>query len=124
MKKPLVSSVVAYVWTCLVVIGSSIPGGSTPSISAFDVPHFDKLVHFIMYFGIVFLWSAKNDQVGKNDLVKIFLGSICLGILMEVLQNSVFVDRSFEFLDIIANIMGSIMGLIIFYKFFKKPKIC
>ncbi len=40
------------------------------------------------------------------------------GILMEFLQSSKIINRDFDIADIIANIIGSILG-IVFFKFYK-----
>ena len=48
----------------------------------------------------------------------VFLACTIYGILMEGMQYAFFPGRYFEVLDIIANIIGAIIGLIFFQKFF------
>jgi VanZ family protein len=43
--------------------------------------------------------------------------SIFFGVLMEIFQLYLFNGRSFELYDILANIIGSIIGVILFQKF-------
>ena len=56
-----------------------------------------------------------------NNNRNIALGiSIIYGIGMEVVQYTFFPGRFFEIPDIIANIIGSILGLYLFKRFFNK----
>jgi len=118
------AKIAASLWTILVIVASSVPGSNTPRVSILGLEHLDKVVHWIMYGGVVLLWSIALSKAKAREIAFVFVASICLGVSMEILQNNVFVERSFEILDIIANIMGSISGLVLYYKIFKKPKIC
>ena len=51
--------------------------------------------------------------------MEFFLIAALFGIIVEVLQYFLNWGRSFDILDIITNISGSIIGVIIFNRFFK-----
>jgi VanZ family protein len=52
----------------------------------------------------------------NNSQKKILFFSVSFGVLMEICQLYLFNGRSFELFDIIANIIGSVVGLILFKK--------
>ena len=78
----------------------------------------DKLGHFTVY-GILsasILWGIhKNggELSGKNVALAILFSSV-FGICMELMQYFFFPGRYFEYLDIIANIIGAICGFALF----------
>lgn len=59
----------------------------------------------------------------KSAIVYSFLFGVVVGIVLEILQDTTFSGRSFEYLDIIANISGSILGILLFNKLLNQ-KLC
>jgi len=116
----VIRKIAAIFWTTMVIIGSSISGGKVNKLSPLTFEGADKIMHFVAYMGMVLLWSLVLKETGKRigGARLSFYASIALGILLECGQSLVFDNRSFEIMDIIANIMGSIIGLILFYKLF------
>jgi len=90
-----------------------MPSSDVPSI---DIEHLDKVVHIGMYavFSILIFGYAIKER--KTDRLKwmvvCFLLASGYGLLMEILQHYYFKSRSFEFYDIISNIIGSLIGVI------------
>lgn len=112
---------VAAAWTIILIVATLLPKEVVTRSNFFDIPHFDKVSHLCSYALLVFLWAiALNEKTSKVKSARIaFYGAICLGVLLEILQWQLNVGRHFEILDIIANIIGSIIGLIAFYKIIK-----
>ena len=112
---------VAAVWTLILIAGTLLPKGVVSQNNWLDIPHLDKISHFAAYGLLVFLWSiALVEKTTKIKAARIsFYSSIALGIVLEILQWLLNVGRHFEILDIIANIIGAIIGLVAFYKIFK-----
>jgi VanZ family protein len=69
----------------------------------------DKLVHFLIYF-IMFLLINRWKPV-----YKVFNFSFCVlyGLMMELAQHYFITGRYFELWDLIANISGVFVGLVI-----------
>ncbi len=113
--------IIAAGWTIILILGTLLPKGVVSQNNWLDIPHLDKLSHFFAYALLVFLWSiALVLKTTKIKAARVaFYGAIFLGVLLEILQWQLNVGRHFEILDIIANIIGSIIGLIAFYKIFK-----
>ena len=111
-------------WMMFVTFSSlhSFEGVHTPR---FNIPHLDKIVHFTFYFvayvlGVFFLRERSHGALSLKKSVWIILFStIAFGILMEVLQYTMTDNRMGDYLDAIANTLGSLCGAmaikIIFY---------
>lgn len=94
------------------------------------IPHFDKIVHFLMYSTLTFtfLWenfTRHHYHVITNRVFSIIIIVIAVGIIMELLQKYLTNYRSGDIKDEIANTTGLICGWIGFnlsrnMKFFKK----
>jgi len=112
---------VAAGWTIILIVGTLLPKEAVSQNNWLDIPHFDKVSHLFAYALLVFLWSITLEiKTSKVKAARIsFYGAIFLGVLLEILQWQLNFGRHFEILDIIANIIGSIIGLIAFYKIIK-----
>lgn len=112
---------VAASWTIILIAATLVPKGVVAQSNFLNIPHFDKVSHLCAYALLVFLWSiALIEKTSKIKAARIsFYSAIFLGMLLEILQWQLNVGRHFEILDIIANIIGSIIGLVAFYKIFK-----
>ena len=87
------------------------PGISRPR--GFDIPYGDKVVHFVLFF-ILYYLSAKAISFTQSKISKWGLFTIiALYALITECVQLVLEDRSFEFFDIIANITGALIALIL-----------
>lgn len=108
-------------WTIILIVGTLLPKEAVSQNNWLNIPHLDKASHLFAYALLVFLWSITLvEKTAKIKAARIaFYGAIFLGVLLEILQWQLNMGRHFEILDIIANIIGSIIGLTAFYKIFK-----
>jgi VanZ family protein len=80
-----------------------------------DIPHLDKIVHFLMYAGLMFIIIFENR---KSITVNLQLFTIALvpflyGILMEILQLTITSGRSASIYDVIFNSAGIITSALL-----------
>lgn len=94
----------AVVWTVAIVAACSVPGQSLPPAPFFS---FDKVVHLAMFAPLAFLWRR---AVGPRDLA-ILLGSTVLAVAIEFWQQLPFIGRSGEVADVVADVIGALLGL-------------
>jgi len=115
---------VAIAWTLLILVGCFAPAKAFPEV---DVPFADKWVHFIMFGGFTFFWLCSNPSLEPIHLFRIFLVSVLFGASIELLQGLLsFLGRSMEFMDAVADAVGGLIGVGIFYFLailFKKKQI-
>lgn len=117
------SFIKAIIWAILIFIGSSISGNSLNEIKFINIPGVDKIIHFIWYFVLtLFVLAGTVKWLGKVKFILYFIiVCICVGYgaLMEYLQGTVFVARSMDIFDFIANSIGVLNGAILFSSFYK-----
>lgn len=91
-----------------------MPGDKMPEV---DLEFSDKVVHVIMYLGLTGLIVGYGRLKTKYSSLKVVLFAVIfasmLGWLIEILQEHVFSNRSFDVYDIMSNIIGSLLGAII-----------
>lgn len=100
----------AFVFTAITIALTLLPSESMPDQGLWDIPFGDKLGHLIAYTSLGFSWHliAMDD---KMSMVKVVLALLTLGIILEMGQFYFLVGRYFEMYDIIANIIGAIVGV-------------
>ena len=129
MGKNLIYKVLFISWMMFVTF-FSLFSFSDLDTSRFDIPHMDKAVHFTFYFVMVllaFLTSIKKE-LQVNGMLKllwyIVLFAIVYGIIIEVIQHVATDNRHGDPLDVLANSIGAIVGmLVIRFLFFRKPSL-
>lgn len=104
----------------------------SPSNKVPDIPRFygsDKVVHLGMFIGMAFLWDRvirqridKKSEDSNKIYTKYLVLWIFIAILTEYLQRLV-PGRSFDYFDILTNIIGVIIGTGIFIYFNKRGSI-
>ena len=82
-------------------------------IQILNIPHFDKIAHFCMYFILMVLIILENR---KASIIKLSLFTMALfpffyGILMEFLQATFTTTRTASLYDVIFNTLGIIMSV-------------
>lgn len=111
----------AILWVVLITFLSLVSSRNLQKFTV-DIVSFDKLAHLIIYAVLSFFiaWGIKKSLMRKKLSLKllamIFLFTSIYGIGIEVLQKSISTGRHFEYYDIIANIIGSFIGLLFFIR--------
>ncbi|MCY1636244.1 VanZ family protein [Marinifilum sp. D737] len=113
------------IWAIIIFILCSIPGNDLPKTSAIHIPHFDKLVHFGMFFIMgIFLMAELSFQtkLKKSQILLITIILVAVyGGTIEYLQQNYFTNRSGDYIDLAADILGGIMAILL-YPWIKKQK--
>jgi VanZ family protein len=99
-------------WTLAVQILLVIPGKNLPKAPV-DL-NIDKLIHFILFAGMAWLWcrylmAKKGVTHLKKKFFYIMLAVLANGIMMEFVQKFI-PNRSFDIIDIVADSLGGIFG--------------
>jgi len=97
-----------------------MPGENFPKIE-FNLFELDKLIHFIFYFILVVLMNIgfrlKKSEPFYRSIVWIIVVGIFTGWSIEYLQGNFITNRFFDYSDIIANSVGTIVGMLIYVKY-------
>jgi hypothetical protein len=119
IKKMAARKWVPVSWTLLTILLLCIPGSAFPGGGLFHIPHFDKVVHILLFGGVVWWWVLYFDSLQHNALVPfsktvvLVCLTIALGITLEFVQLNFIPNRSFDIGDIYANAAGSILAAIL-----------
>ena len=100
--------VIALAWTILILVSCFTPAKDLPDV---DVPFVDKWAHLV-FFGLFSLlwWCGFPGGANRRGLWIVLTGS-ALGGLIELFQGwLVFLGRSMELLDWVADTLGSLLG--------------
>ncbi len=115
----MIKKSILILYLAIITTLSIIPSSDMSSIKLFK--HSDKVAHICMYAGLSFLllWLW-NKQTNKSKYLTILLIIFGWGLLMEIIQGTSHLGRSFDMLDIIANILGFLPGLLVWEIIIKK----
>lgn len=108
------------IWGLIILGLCSMPGQYVPSFSFLEMLSFDKWVHAGMFFVLCcllfFYWLQKTNN--KKPIYICLAISISYGALLEVMQGTLFSNRSADWNDIFANTFGCLMALAFYKKLF------
>ncbi|GGH44442.1 hypothetical protein GCM10011364_17250 [Mangrovimonas yunxiaonensis] len=80
----------------------------------------DKIFHFTAYFVLTVLWVRalffNFSLPKKRALLMAVVVAVIFGIIIEVLQMTLTTSRSFDFWDIVSNISGAFLALLLLAK--------
>jgi VanZ family protein len=114
LKKVWFSFVPALIWLLFIVVGSFMSTSNVPKIAVSD-----KGIHFIFYAIFAFLLyfplrvNTKRSFTFVTTSVLVLLVGLALGAVVELIQHYFIIGRFGEYLDILANTIGLLVGLLI-----------
>ncbi len=91
----------------------------------------DKVAHILMYAGFAYacLWGYRKQFVSnglaykKRAILLTVIISIAYGGLTEIMQETItLLRRSGDWRDLIADTIGTALGVLVFYLFFRRKK--
>ncbi len=89
-----------------------------------SIPYRDKLFHMGVYFiaSLLMLYGlgGRVRRTFRSGVVNTIAFCIVWGVMIEYLQDAMSRGRHFEVNDIIANIIGALVGVAVFSLLFKK----
>jgi cation transport ATPase len=96
----------------------TLPGDDFPHSNFFDIPFFDKYVHFTMFFLLTALFSfpffyhKATGNIIRAWFARIAALVILYGIAMEFVQKMLSNGRSFDLIDMVFDSLGGIAAFI------------
>ncbi len=90
------------------------------SIQIEGVSYTDKLSHMFAYFTLILtlLFAYhKNGMLQGTNWLLLILACSTYGVVLEFIQYSLFPNRYFEWLDVLANVSGALIGSFTFRLF-------
>ena len=117
----------AIIWFVVIFVACAMPGKDIPHISFLEILAFDKWVHAGIFFILVLLlmrgMKLTYVRVANRTTVLFALAiAISYGGLLEIMQGTLFQDRSADLYDFIANSFGAVCGVMLYRKFESRMK--
>ena len=112
-------------WALFILLLCGIPGSDIPHFQWMDFLSFDKFAHAGVFAVLVILGArglAKQYEAQRsrsNPVLPVLLFALAYSPLTEWLQDIVFVERTAEFLDMLANWVGCFVGMWLYGRYFK-----
>lgn len=114
---------VAVGWTAVIFMLCSAPGSYIPSSLWLELLSVDKLVHASIFFTLMIVWQVhffKNQPPVLYKALLILGACVLYGGLLEIMQATLFSQRSADWLDFTANTVGCVLGLVFYNNIVKK----
>ena len=107
-------------WALAILILCGIPGRDIPHISFLELLSFDKWVHCGIFFVLVlltirgFLLQTRFATLKNNAKAITLIICVMYGGMLEVMQGTLFEERSADIYDFVANSVGCMMGFFLY----------
>jgi VanZ family protein len=97
-----------------------MPGSNIPDVPFIKIPHLDKLVHAVIFAVFAYLlnyglYRQKNAFLKTHNYTITLFAGVVYGVITEWIQFSFIPERSGELTDWLADVAGTIAGIIIFH---------
>lgn len=101
-------------WTAVIFILLAMPTSGVDGSGLFNIPQFDKVIHFVLFLVLAFFWGVFFGHKKSANQNTIFLLIIIIGagfgLGMEYYQKF-FTLRSFSYFDALADAIGVFAGV-------------
>lgn len=110
----------ALLWALLILVLCGIPGRDIPHISFLELLNFDKFVHAALFFVLVvltvrgFYLQSAFIKIQEHPKWTAFAYCVIYGALLEIMQGTLFEQRSADVFDFIANSVGAAVGVLLY----------
>jgi len=109
------------IWLAVICYGLFIPASGLPYQPFLSIPHFDKIIHFGLFFIFCLLMFVPFKKLKLNHYLYALSISIFLAAVLEAVQHVVSTSRNSNIYDFIANSAG-ILAAAIFFSLFVSGK--
>lgn len=111
-----------FLWLAIICYGLFIPANALPTSPLFNIPYFDKLVHFSLFFVLCVLFFKPFKKLNLKHYYLAPVSSILLGLFLEASQHLVSISRTSDFYDFLANATGIAVATFFYFLFISKRK--
>jgi VanZ family protein len=110
------------IWLVLICYGLFIPADKLPAKPFLNIPHFDKIVHFGLFFIFCLLLFRPFKIKKRNPLFFAPAVSLILAAMLEITQQIISNTRNSNLYDFMANAAGIAFSIVFFHFFISGKK--
>ncbi len=96
-----------------------LPGSAFPKDDLLSEMYFDKWVHIGIFTVLLFLWCRALNVNQVIFYIILVILAIMYGFLIELIQDKLVDNRSWDLGDVVADFIGSIVGVLVWYGYKK-----
>ena len=100
--------VLAVLWTLFIAVLCLVSFNKLPTVKLTEA---DKYVHATFHLVFALLWFGYFQNAISRPLLKVFLGSLIYGILIEIMQSLFTQTRQADIKDVAANAFGALLAV-------------
>jgi len=104
-------------WLAIICYLLFIPANDLPTSFFSRIPHFDKMVHFTLFFVFCLFLLRPLKRLNLNHYLIAPSVSILSSGLLEFIQHTLSNSRSSNIYDFLANSIGVLAAVLFFYLF-------
>jgi VanZ family protein len=109
----------AIIYFFIVTVLFCLPGSAFPPNEWLAKIWFDKWVHIAIFIGLTYLFCSAFSLTNIKTRIILWSLAILYGMAVEIVQELLIVNRSFDWGDWIADGIGGVIGLWL-YSYIKK----
>ena len=115
-------SIIPIIYFIFISILFLLPGSAFPKSNWLSDIYFDKWVHIVLFLGLAILCCWGFFIIKQKVWIRLLLLLATYGLVIEVLQDQIIKNRSFDLGDWIADIIGSFLGVLIWNLRYNRKK--
>ena len=104
-----IARVITIILILIAVVGSLLPPHQMEQLT-FNLS--DKLIHCLHYTGLTFFWIKSAEEPSNRKLIKTALLVFFFGLVLEILQEILPIQRNMDLLDLLANSVGIFLAIV------------
>lgn len=101
-------------WLALICYALFIPAGDFPTGPFLNIPYFDKVIHFILFFVLCLFLFRPFKKLNTSYYLWATLFSVGLSALLEMIQHIVSSSRTSDIYDFLSNTTGVLASALFF----------
>lgn len=99
-----------FLWLIIICYGLFTPASKIPSKPLFEIPHFDKLVHFSLFFVFCLLLFRPFKKLNTRYYFWAPAVTFLSSLVLEFSQQYISITRNSDVYDFLANTTGILMA--------------
>ena len=103
-------------WLSLISYLFFLPGSALPENDLFNYVQLDKWIHISFFIILICLWSWALLLNKRKSFIILFISAVTYGLLVEICQDRLVINRSFDVYDLVADSVGSFLGIGLYIK--------
>ena len=100
---------ITFILTLIAIVGSLLPPKQMEQIT-FNFS--DKLIHCLFYTGLTFFWIKSAEEPSNRKIIKTALLVFLFGLVLEILQETLPIQRDMDIFDLLANSVGILLAIV------------